>query len=161
MNGVLRTGVALAAGLLFGLGLALSGMLDPARVLGFLDVAGAWDPSLAFVLAGAVAVSALSYLVRRRMAHPVLAGRFQVPEGRRGDGRLLCGAGLFGIGWGLVGLCPGPALAALSLGIAPVFGFVAAMLAGMALHALLFRSEPPLHRRARGGVDLETSSASS
>ena len=160
MNGLLRTGAALAAGLLFGFGLALSGMLDPARVLGFLDVAGAWDPSLAFVLAGAVAVSALSYLVRRRMAHPVLAGRFQIPDSGRLDGRLLCGAALFGIGWGLVGLCPGPALAALPLGLASVFGFVAAMVAGMVLHAIAFRSRTA-HQGVRGDVDLEASSASS
>lgn len=140
MKRSLRIFVALSAGLLFGLGLAMSGMLDPARVLGFLDVAGDWDPSLAFVLAGAVAVSMLSYLVRGRMERPALADRFQIPEERRLDRRLIGGAALFGVGWGLVGLCPGPALAALSLGIVPVFAFVAAMMAGMALHAFVLRS---------------------
>lgn len=161
MNELLHAVAALTAGLLFGLGLALSGMLDPARVLGFLDVAGAWDPSLAFVLAGAVAVAALSYLVRRRMAHPVFAGRFQVPEGRRVDVQLFCGAALFGVGWGLVGLCPGPALASLSLGIVPVFVFVIAMAAGMAFHAAVFRSETASPQGTRSGADFEASSASS
>lgn len=140
MKRSLRIFVALSAGLLFGLGLAMSGMLDPARVLGFLYVAGDWDPSLAFVLAGAVAVSTLSYLVRGRMERPALTDRFQIPEERRLDRRLIGGAALFGVGWGLVGLCPGPALAALSLGIVPVFAFVAAMMAGRALHAFAFRS---------------------
>ena len=161
MTGALRTPAAFAAGLLFGTGLAISGMLDPARVLGFLDIAGAWDPSLAFVLAGAVAVSALSYVVRRRMEHPVLADRFQIPEGTRLDGRLLVGSAVFGIGWGLVGLCPGPALAALSLGIMPVFAFVVAMAAGMALYAITFRSGTTSHREPRAGADFEVSSASS
>lgn len=149
MTSGLRILTALAAGLMFGAGLALSGMLDPARVLGFLDVFGAWDPTLAFVLGGAVAVSALSYVVKARMARPLLADRFLVPEGRSIDGRLVGGAILFGIGWGLVGLCPGPALAALPLGLAPIFGFVAAMLAGMALHAALGARRRPAPGAAR------------
>ncbi|GJD42295.1 hypothetical protein AFCDBAGC_0130 [Methylobacterium cerastii] len=131
-----RIVAALVAGLLFGSGLALSGMMDPARVLGFLDVAGAFDPTLAFVLTGAVAVSAVGYLLRRGMARPLLAGRFEVPAARRLDPKLLGGAALFGIGWGLVGLCPGPALAALVLGLPDVAIFVAAMLGGMLLYRL-------------------------
>lgn len=127
---------ALASGLLFGLGLALSGMMDPQKVLGFLDVAGAWDPSLAFVLAGAVCVSALGYALKARMDRPALAPRFEVPTNRRPDARLLSGAALFGIGWGLAGFCPGPALAGLVVGLPEVALFVAAMLAGMLLHRL-------------------------
>lgn len=131
-----RIVAALVAGLLFGFGLALSGMMDPARVLGFLDVADAFDPTLAFVLTGAVAVSALGYWLRRGMARPFLADRFEVPAGRRLDPKLLGSAALFGIGWGLVGLCPGPALAALVLGLPDVAIFVAAMLGGMLLYGL-------------------------
>jgi uncharacterized membrane protein YedE/YeeE len=125
---------ALAAGLTFGLGLALSGMLDPARVRGFLDVAGAWDPSLAFVLAGAVGISALGYAVARRLRAPAFDHAFAIPTGQRIDRPLVLGAALFGIGWGLAGLCPGPAVAALSTGLLPVLIFVAAMLTGMVLH---------------------------
>ncbi|CAA2136639.1 DUF6691 family protein [Methylobacterium bullatum] len=130
----LRSAVGLFAGLLFGFGLALSGMMDPERVLGFLDIAGAWDPSLAFVLGGAVGVSALSYLLVRRMRKPVLAQRFEIPHNRPITASLIAGAALFGIGWGLVGLCPGPALAGLTLGLPQVIGCVAAMVTGMLLH---------------------------
>ncbi|MBE7244439.1 MAG: YeeE/YedE family protein [Actinomycetospora chiangmaiensis] len=125
---------ALVAGLLFGLGLALSGMMDPARVRGFLDVGGAWDPSLVFVLGGAVSVSALGYALSRRLRRPALAEIFDLPRARRVDAPLVLGAALFGIGWGLSGFCPGPAVAALSTGAAPVLVFVAAMLIGMAAH---------------------------
>ena len=137
MSAALRSLAALAAGLTFGLGLALSGMLDPARVRGFLDVAGAWDPSLVLVLGGAVTVSGLGYAVSRRRPGPVLDTRFDLPGWRRIDAPLLLGAALFGIGWGLSGFCPGPAVAALSTGAVPVLVFVAAMLIGMALHGLL------------------------
>ena len=136
MSGAARPLAALAAGLLFGLGLALSGMLDPARVRGFLEIGGAWDPSLVFVLGGAVSVSALGYALSRRLARPALAETFDLPTSRRIDGPLVLGAALFGIGWGLSGFCPGPAVAALSTGAAPALVFVAAMLVGMAAHAL-------------------------
>ena len=136
MSAAPRILTALASGLIFGLGLALSGMLDPARVRGFLDVAGAWDPSLVFVLGGAVTVSGLGYLVSRRRARPVLEARFDLPTRRRIDAPLVGGAALFGIGWGLSGFCPGPAVAALSTGAIPVLVFVVPMLAGMALHDL-------------------------
>lgn len=121
----------LFAGLLFGAGLALSGMINPARVLGFLDVAGAWDPTLAFVLGGALLPSALSYALVRRMKRPVMAEEFCIPQNRTIEKRLLAGGAIFGIGWGLVGLCPGPAIAGLVLGKWEVWLFVAAMIAGM------------------------------
>jgi len=138
----MRTIASLLAGLVFGTGLAVSGMMDPSRVLGFLDVAGSWDPSLAFVLGGAVAVSAGGTVLARRMAHPVLGGTFDLPTGRRLDARLLGGSALFGIGWGLAGFCPGPALAALSLGLPKAFVFVGAMLLGMLLFKLMPEPRP-------------------
>lgn len=140
----LRIGAALATGLIFGLGLSLSGMLDPTRVRGFLDVTGAWDPSLMFVLGGAVAISALGYQLSRRLARPAFDDQFQIPTNRRIDGRLLGGSALFGIGWGLSGFCPGPAVAALSTGVLPVAVFVLAMLAGMAAYSRLAApAQPP------------------
>lgn len=134
---VLRILAALACGLVFGLGLSLSGMLDPVRVRGFLDVGGAWDPSLMLVLGGALTVSAIGYLIVSRLPRPAFDTGFDVPTNRRIDVPLLAGSALFGIGWGLAGFCPGPAVAALSTGAVPVAVFVAAMLAGMALHALV------------------------
>jgi len=125
------------AGLLFGAGLLISGMADPSKVLGFLDVAGRWDPSLAFVMLGAVATAALGSLLARRVARPLLAERFEIPARRDLDGRLAAGAAIFGLGWGLVGLCPGPALVDAVTAPATVLPFVAAMVAGMALHRLL------------------------
>jgi hypothetical protein len=100
---------ALACGLVFGAGLALSGMTNPAKVLAFLDVAGAWDATLAFVMGGALAVNAAAYAATRRRASPLFADAFALPTRRDLDARLLGGAALFGVGWGLVGLCPGPA----------------------------------------------------
>jgi len=126
----------LVAGLLFGLGLAISGMMNPQRVLGFLDLAGAWDPSVAFVLSGAVAVSMMGVLLARRCSAPLCAERFAWPTARDIDGKLLLGSALFGIGWGLAGFCPGPAIASLPLGMGRSFIFVAAMLAGMALYRI-------------------------
>jgi uncharacterized membrane protein YedE/YeeE len=114
-------------------------MVDPAKVLGFLDIFGAWDPSLAFVMGGAVVVSALGYQIAKRRGVPVLAPRLEIPDRRDLDQRLIGGAALFGIVWGLVGLCPGPALVALIFGPWQVAVFVAAMIAGMAL----FRIKPP------------------
>ena len=121
----------LVTGLVFGIGLALSGMTDPAVVLGFLDLAGAWNPTLMFVMGGAVVVTFVGYrLVLGRKA-PLLADRFGLPTATRLDLPLLGGAALFGIGWGLAGYCPGPALASLGAGQAGTLVFVAAMLAGM------------------------------
>ena len=128
---------AFAAGLLFGLGLVVSQMVNPAKVLGFLDVAGAWDPSLAFVMVGAIASSGTGYVLAKRQGGPILGDRLEIPSRRDFDGRLVGGAILFGIGWGLVGLCPGPALAILPLGLWQASIFVAAMLLGMGLFAAL------------------------
>lgn len=125
---------ALAAGTLFGFGLALSGMLNPVRVQGFLDVFGVWDPSLAFVLGGAVAVAMAGMAWVRRMSRPLLAERFHVPMNSRIDAPLVIGSAIFGLGWGLGGFCPGPAMASLSLGLTPTLVFVAFMLAGMVAH---------------------------
>lgn len=128
---------AVAAGLLFGAGLTVSQMVNPAKVIGFLDIAGSWDPSLAFVLAGAVGTAALGFLVvRRYLSAPLFAAAFDPPSARGIDRNLVFGAVLFGIGWGLVGLCPGPALAALAIAPAEVALFVAAMLVGMAAFAV-------------------------
>ncbi len=152
----MRTVAALLAGLLFGVGLALSGMLDPARVLGFLDIAGAWDPSLAFVLGGAVSVAAVGTAIARRLDHPVLADAFDVPTSRRIDAQLIGGSALFGIGWGLAGFCPGPALAALSLGLPKAFVFVGAMTLGMFVFKVMptFRPNrtPTSHPPSNDGV---------
>lgn len=127
----------LIAGTLFGGGLAIGGMTDPVRVRGFLDLFGRWDPSLAFVMGGAVAVMALAWAVRPRLTRPLFDGTFNLPEKRELDGKLITGAILFGIGWGIAGLCPGPALANLALVPLQVLPFVAAMLGGMSLHRLL------------------------
>lgn len=122
-----------AAGLLFGLGLIISQMVNPAKVLAFLDIFGNWDPSLAFVMGGAVLVSALGYAYAKRRGVPVLAPKLEIPTRRDLEPRLLTGAAIFGIGWGLVGLCPGPALTILPFGHWQAFVFVAALLAGMAI----------------------------
>ena len=132
MSAAARPAAALACGLLFGLGLAISGMLDPTRVRGFLDVFGAFDPSLAFVLAGAVATSFLGVRLARRMGRPLLLERFDWPSPKTIDARLIVGATLFGLGWGLAGLCPGPAIADLVFNGPRVVAFVIAMLCGMA-----------------------------
>jgi uncharacterized protein len=126
-----RTLAALASGLVFGAGLALAGMTNPAKVLSFLDVAGAWDPTLALVMGSALAVNALGYALTRRRAKPLFAEAFALPTSTELDARLLGGAALFGVGWALVGLCPGPALASLARGEPPVFAFLAAMALGM------------------------------
>lgn len=124
----------LLVGTLFGAGLALSDMINPARVLGFLDVAGDWDPTLAFVMGGALLPSALGYWLIRRMRRPVMADAFCIPENRMVEPRLLAGAAIFGIGWGLAGFCPGPALVSFASGVDPAAVFVAAMLGGMVVY---------------------------
>jgi len=128
---MLRTLGGLFAGLLFGAGLSVSAMIDPAKVIGFLDVAGDWDPSLAFVMLGAVAVTAIGYRTVLRRGQPLFEPSFSLPTRRDLDPTLILGAGLFGIGWGLAGYCPGPALAGLGLGNLETFAFVGAMLVGM------------------------------
>lgn len=129
----MRNIAALGVGLLFGLGLVVSQMINPARVIGFLDVTGRWDPTLAFVMAGALAVSFVGYRIVWRRPKPVLEEKFHLPTATQIDSRLLIGSALFGIGWGLSGFCPGPGITALSLGNAEPFLFVGAMLAGMGL----------------------------
>lgn len=118
------------AGLLFGLGLAISGMTDPARVLGFLDIAGAWDPTLMFVLGGAVTTTFIGYRLVWRRGATLLGTAFQLPTRRDFDARLIGGSALFGVGWGLSGYCPGPAFASLAGPTAPLVAMVLAMLAG-------------------------------
>jgi uncharacterized membrane protein YedE/YeeE len=132
--------VAALAGIVFGAGLAFSGMTNPAKVLAFLDVAGDWDPTLALVMGSALGVGALAFAAARRRAHPWLAPAFGVPTRRDLDPQLLGGAALFGLGWGLVGLCPGPALASLVRGTPEVALFTGSMVAGIALHRLATRS---------------------
>lgn len=121
------------AGLIFGIGLVISGMANPAKVKNFLDLAGTWDPSLAFVMGAAVLVTLVGYRVAFRRGAPLLADRFNVPTKSDIDRRLLIGAGLFGIGWGLGGYCPGPALVALPLLAQGTLVFVPAMLVGLAV----------------------------
>ena len=123
------------AGLLFGIGLWVSGMAVPAKVLGFLDVTGAWDPSLLLVMAGAVAVTLAAFRPTLRRAKPFFAERFYAPQRTDIDLPLVAGAALFGLGWGIAGYCPGPALTALSNLTLEIFAFVAAMVAGGWLHA--------------------------
>ena len=129
----------LLSGTLFGAGLALGGMTDPARVRGFLDLFGDWDPTLAFVMGGAVIVMAIAWRFQPRMAHPLFAEKFALPDRSDLTPKLIGGAALFGIGWGIAGLCPGPGLAALVIEPASAAIFVAAMLAGMGIVRLVER----------------------
>jgi uncharacterized membrane protein YedE/YeeE len=122
-----------ASGFLFGMGLTVSGMTDPQRVRGFLDLFGKWDPTLAFVMGGAVLVMAAAWRIQARMTKPVFGEKFALPDRTDLDPRLIAGAALFGIGWGIAGLCPGPAVASLVLTPVHALPFVAAMLAGMLL----------------------------
>ncbi|WP_116135283.1 DUF6691 family protein [Trinickia diaoshuihuensis] len=130
---------AFAAGLLFGLGLIVSRMADPAKVLGFLDITGRWDPSLALVMGGAVAVGAAAFAVARRRGKTLFGAPISWPAATRLDRPLMVGSAIFGIGWGLAGFCPGPALVAASSGQSKAWLFFLAMLAGMALHSLFTR----------------------
>ena len=132
------------SGLVFGLGLILSGMADPAKVLGFLDLAGAWDPSLALVMGGALAVGLVAFAMAKRRTVSLLGEPMRLPTARRIDTRLVGGSLLFGVGLGVAGFCPGPALVALGMGKAKAVLFVAAMLAGMGAFELIER-----HRAAR------------
>ena len=139
--------VTLFAGVLFGLGLAVSGMVNPAKVIGFLDIAGNWDPTLAFVMGGALLVTIPAFRLILKRPRPVLADDFALPTKSVLDARLLGGAALFGVGWGLSGFCPGPAVTALATGLTPVFVFVIAMVAGMAFYQWIFK------RPDRSGVE--------
>ena len=128
---------SLISGLLFGAGLAISGMMNPAKVAGFLDMLGNWDPSLAFVMGGAVIVSFISYRLAATRSAPLFASSFQAQTKKQIDPRLIAGAVLFGLGWGIAGLCPGPAIAALVTGTTDIFIFVGAMLGGMLLYRVV------------------------
>ena len=145
--------LALAAGVLFGAGLALSGMADPAKVRGFLDIFSAWNPTLAFVMAGALLPMGIAWRFQARLRAPLAAERFNLPDTTRLDARLIGGAVLFGIGWGVAGLCPGPALTDLALEPRSAFVFVLAMLAGMGLFKLITsRSLPANGAEATGAL---------
>ena len=130
---------SLLAGLVFGFGLLLSGMTDPGKVIGFLDVAGAWDPSLAFVMGGALLVAFFAYRLAGRRGKTFLGDALRLPQRRDIDLRLVAGSVVFGIGWGLAGFCPGPAVVSLGAGHAEAAVFVAAMLAGMLFYTLAER----------------------
>ena len=134
---MLKMLVNLFAGALFGLGLTISEMVNPAKIIGFLDFAGDWDPTLAFVMGGALLVTIPAFRLILRRSRPVLADEFDLPTKKDVDPRLLAGSAIFGIGWGLAGFCPGPAVTALTSGLAPVFVFVAAMVAGMAVYKVV------------------------
>ena len=156
--------LALVSGALFAVGLVLSGMTEPARVIGFLNVGGLvdaarfgrWDPSLAFVMAGAVAVSLIAFAVTPRPGRrPWLADRFRLPGRSDVDARLLLGAALFGVGWGLSGYCPGPAIASVLTGGADTVVFVVALALGMCIAARLARRSPDPVLAAQGPADLD------
>jgi uncharacterized protein len=132
---------SLLAGLVFGLGLIVSGMANPAKIQGFLDLAGRWDPSLAFVMAGAIAVGVIAFAMANKRTVSFIGAEMKLPAARHIDRRLVVGSVLFGIGWGLVGFCPGPGLVALGMGEPKAVVFVAAMLVGMAVFELLERHE--------------------
>lgn len=139
---------AFVAGLIFGLGLMVAGMTNPAKILGFLDIAGNWDPSLALVMAGAIAVATFAFALARRRTTSALGSPMQLPTARTIDFRLVGGSVLFGIGWGLAGFCPGPAIVALGAGYAKAAVFVAAMLLGMGAFEIIERNRARRHTAA-------------
>ncbi|NCQ25149.1 MAG: permease [Rhodobacteraceae bacterium CG17_big_fil_post_rev_8_21_14_2_50_63_15] len=128
---------AFVVGLIFGAGIAISGMINPAKVLNFFDIAGTWDPSLIFVMGGALITTFLGYRVVLHRPAPLLEDRFQLPTNTRIDRRLIGGAALFGLGWGIAGFCPGAALPALGSGKGEVFAFVVALLAGISVARMI------------------------
>jgi uncharacterized protein len=134
---------SLLSGLVFGLGLVVSGMANPAKVLGFLDLAGAWDPSLALVMVGAIAVGAVAFAIARTRTRSFIGEPIRLPTATRIDRRLVIGSTLFGVGWGIAGFCPGPALVAVGMAKIEALVFVGAMLAGMGLYELLERRRRP------------------
>jgi uncharacterized membrane protein YedE/YeeE len=130
---------AIFAGTLFGAGLAYSGMADPVRVIGFLDLFGAWDPTLAFVMMGAIVPMAIAWLIQRRMRKPLVESEFSLPTQRKIDAPLAIGALIFGAGWGLTGICPGPGIANLAIVPMAVLPYLIAVAVGMAAHHLFAR----------------------
>jgi uncharacterized membrane protein YedE/YeeE len=139
----MRRIIEFLVGLVFGWGLLLSGMTDPSKVLGFLDILGHWDPSLAFVMGGAIAVGAIAFTLAKRRTTTVLGGALELPSRRDIDKPLVIGSLIFGVGWGLAGFCPGPAVVSLASGQSKALVFVAAMLAGMTVFSLLDRARAP------------------
>ena len=137
----MSTFFAFLAGLVFGIGLLVSGMTDPGKVLGFLDLAGNWDPSLALVMVGAIAVGLVAFALAKQRALSLLGLPMQLPTARQIDRRLVLGSLTFGIGWGVAGICPGPALVLLGAGVPQGMVFVVAMLGGMAGFELLKRAQ--------------------
>lgn len=138
-NTTAQLALSLVSGVLFAFGLALSQMVNPAKVLNFLDIAGQWDPTLAFVMGGALLITIPAFRFILKRPHPLFANKFYMPTKSDIDARLVVGAAIFGAGWGMAGLCPGPALTAITTGLLPVLGFVAAMTAGVFLHKFLFK----------------------
>lgn len=130
---------AFVTGLIFGVGLIISGMTDPSKIIGFLDLAGPWDPSLAFVMGGAVAVGFIAFRFARRRTAAFLGGAMHLPTARQIDRRLVLGSLAFGVGWGLAGYCPGPAVVSAGMGQGKAIVFVVAMLAGMGIYELIER----------------------
>ncbi|HEY7904576.1 MAG TPA: DUF6691 family protein [Casimicrobiaceae bacterium] len=144
--------MSFVAGIVFGVGLVVSRMANPAKVIGFLDLAGRWDPSLAFVMAGAVAVGAIAFAVAGRRQRSLLGATMRLPASRVIDRRLLAGSAIFGVGWGIAGFCPGPGLVALGMGEPKAVVFVAAMLAGMGVFELLERRRRLPARRVKASA---------
>lgn len=142
---------AFAAGLVFGIGLILSGMTDPGKVIGFLDVAGNWDPSLALVMGGALLVGLFAFRIAHKRTTTFFGGAMHLPHGNDIDNRLVGGSALFGVGWGLAGFCPGPALVSFASGVDKAAIFMAAMLGGMLLYTAAERliHEPRRHARQK------------
>lgn len=140
----MRLLTAYLIGLIFGLGIVISGMANPAKVLNFFDIAGSWDPSLMFVMGGALATTAIGYWLVLSLASPLIADDFHLPTANRLDTRLISGSAIFGIGWGIAGFCPGGALPALGTGKLEVFTFVLAVIAGlMVTRFVLHLFDPP------------------
>ena len=134
---------ALLSGLVFGLGLIVSGMANPAKVLGFLDLTGDWDPSLALVMGGAIAVGFFAFLIAKNRTRSFIGAEIKLPTASAIDSRLLAGSALFGAGWGVAGFCPGPGLVALGMGELKALVFVAAMLVGMVIFSWLEKRKSP------------------
>ena len=143
---------ALLSGLVFGLGLIVSGMANPAKVLGFLDLAGEWDPSLALVMAGAIAVGFFAFLIAKKRTRSFIGAEMKLPTASAIDSRLLVGSALFGAGWGVAGFCPGPGLVAVGMGEPKALVFVAAMLTGMVIFSWLEKRKSPAVVNAASAV---------
>ncbi len=135
--------VSLLAGVVFGVGLIVSGMANPAKVVGFLDLTGAWDPSLALVMAGAITVGVVAFFVADRRTVSFTGAEMKLPAARHIDRRLILGSLMFGVGWGIAGFCPGPGLVALGIGQAKALAFVTAMLVGMGVFELIEKRQQP------------------